>query len=291
MLKIVPLVENTTASPEYRCKHGLCLYIQTEKHKILFDLGQDDLFIENARKLDVNLSDIDTVVISHGHKDHGGGLKTFLSVNTKAKVYVRRGAFEPHYIKVLGVPLFVGLDRELLANPQLVFTDEKTVIDGELMLFSGVVPGAYPMKSNQVLFSKRQGKLLPDDFCHEQNLVITAGEKKLLVSGCSHAGIVSIQSKAEELTSQQMETVVGGFHLYNPPTKRYESTELIDAVASALRKKGSVYYTCHCTGRQAYERMKETLGEKLQYLSVGRSIELQGEMTVETKVVTRKGQK
>ncbi|MBQ8798663.1 MAG: hypothetical protein IJZ55_03745 [Lachnospiraceae bacterium] len=56
-------------------------------------------------------------------------------------------------------------------------------------------------------------------------------------------------------------------------------------------EKGSVYYTCHCTGRQAYERMKETLGEKLQYLSVGKTIELQGEMTVETKVVTRKGQK
>ena len=273
MLRIVPLVENTTDSPKYRCKHGLCLYVQTEKHKILFDLGQDDLFVENARNLNVDLSEIDTVIISHGHKDHGGALKTFLSMNAKAKVYIRKEAFDPHYIKVFGVLFFVGLDRELLASPQLVFTDEKTVIDEELMLFSKVVPGAYSMKSNQVLFSKRQGKLLPDDFCHEQNLVITAREKKMLISGCSHAGIVSIQSKAEELTSQQMETVVGGFHLYNPPTKRYESTELIDAVASALREKGSVYYTCHCTGRQAYERMKETLGEKLQYLSVGRSIE------------------
>ncbi len=274
MLKIVPLVENTTDSPKYRCKHGLCLYAQTEKHKILFDLGQDDLFIENARKLNVELSEIDTVIISHGHKDHGGALKTFLSMNAKAKIYIRKEAFDSHYIKVLGVPFFVGLDRELLASPQLVFADEKTVIDEELMLFSGVVPGAYPMKSNQVLFSKRQGKLLPDDFCHEQNLIITTGTRQVLLSGCSHAGIVSIQSKAEELTSQQMETVVGGFHLYNPPTKRYESTELIDAVASALREKGSIYYTCHCTGIQAYERMKGTLGEKLQYLSVGKRIEL-----------------
>lgn len=267
-------MENRTVSPEYRCKHGLCLYIQTEKHKILFDLGQDDLFAENAGKLGIDLSEIDTVVISHGHKDHGGALKAFLSMNKKAKIYVRREAFEPHYIKVLGIPFFVGLDRELLASPRIVFAGEETVIDEELMLFSGVVPGAYPMKSNQVLFVKRQGKLLLDDFCHEQNLVITAGEKKLLISGCSHAGIVSIQSKAEELTSKKMETVVGGFHLYNPPTKRYESTGLIDAVAAALKEKESTYYTCHCTGIRAYERMKETIGERLQYLSVGKSMEL-----------------
>lgn len=274
MVRIVPLVENTTVSPEYRCKHGMCLYIQTEKHKLLFDLGQDDLFAENARKLDIDLSEIDTVIISHGHKDHGGALKAFLSMNTKAKIYVRREAFEPHYIKVLGVPFFVGLDRELLTGPQLVFTDEKTVIDEELMLFSGVIPGEYPMKSNQVLFAKRQGKLLTDDFCHEQNLVITAGKQRVLISGCSHAGIVSIQSKAEALTARKIETVVGGFHLYNPPTKRYESTELMAAVAAALKEKDSTYYTCHCTGMRAYGRMKETMGERLQYLSVGKSIEL-----------------
>lgn len=105
MLKIVTLVENTTLSSEYRCKHGLCLYIETEKHKILFDVGQDDLFIENAKKMQIDISEIDTVIISHGHKDHGGALKAFMSLNSDAKIYIRKAAFEPHYIKVLGFRL------------------------------------------------------------------------------------------------------------------------------------------------------------------------------------------
>lgn len=115
MLKIVTLVENTTSSTDYCCKHGLYLYIEAPKHKVLFDLGQDDLFIENAKKMNIDISEIDTVVISHGHKDHGG-LKAFLSVNTKAKIYVRKEAFEAHYIKVFHLPISIGLYKELQNN-------------------------------------------------------------------------------------------------------------------------------------------------------------------------------
>lgn len=67
------LVENTAISEEYGKIHGLCLYIETEKHKILFDLGPDKLFLENAEKMGVKIEEIDTVVISHGHYDHGAG--------------------------------------------------------------------------------------------------------------------------------------------------------------------------------------------------------------------------
>lgn len=84
-MKIISLVENTSSSSEYRSEHGLCLYIETPKHKILFDLGQDKLFAENAAKMNIDISDIDTVIISHGHRDHGGGLNKFLELNTKAK--------------------------------------------------------------------------------------------------------------------------------------------------------------------------------------------------------------
>jgi len=94
------LVENTAISSEYGCKHGLCIYIETPNHKILFDLGPNKLFVENALKMNVDISDIDTVIISHGHKDHGGALKYFLEQNKKAKIYIRKEAFEPHYIKV-----------------------------------------------------------------------------------------------------------------------------------------------------------------------------------------------
>lgn len=274
MAKIITLVENTTSSSKYRCKHGLSLYIETEKHKILFDLGPDETFAVNAKKMGINISEIDTVIISHGHKDHGGALQHFLSLNNKAKVYIRETAFEPHYIKVLSIPFSVGLDEKMMENSQIVFTDDYVEIDEELTIFSDVKTDDYYSQSNRVLYAKKKGQLIRDDFRHEQNLIITTDESRVLISGCSHAGIVNIQQKAESLISDTITTVVGGFHLYNPPTKKYESDELIDDIAGVLVRKQSNYYTCHCTGVKAYERMKKTMGDRLEYLSVGTEIEI-----------------
>ena len=137
-MKVKVLVENTSVSSKYRSKHGLCLYIQTAKHKILFDLGPNGLFLENARKMGVNISEIDTVIISHGHVDHAGALSLFLQNNHSAKIYIRESAFDRHYTKVLGLPFSVGLDRSLKENKQIIFTDSVEVIDEELTLFSDV---------------------------------------------------------------------------------------------------------------------------------------------------------
>lgn len=272
MLRMMSLVENTTISSEYGCKHGLCIYIETPNHKILFDLGPNKLFAENALKMNVDISDIDTVIISHGHKDHGGALKYFLEQNKKAKIYIRKEAFEPHYIKVLNIPFNVGLDKTLLNHKQIIYTEGKTVIDEELTVFSNVDRSDNPSKSNNVLFSKRQGKIVLDDFCHEQNLIISTEKEKVLISGCSHAGIVNIQNRAEQIITDEIDMVVGGFHLYNPPTRKYESDEIIDSVVNSLNQKGSIYYTCHCTGPKAYKRMKAVMGDKMKYLSTGTEI-------------------
>ncbi len=87
---IKTLVENTSLSKDFGSEHGLSLYIETQNHKILFDVGASDLFLQNAKKLDVNIADVDFLAISHGHYDHGGGLKTFLEENTKAEVFLRK---------------------------------------------------------------------------------------------------------------------------------------------------------------------------------------------------------
>lgn len=78
-MKITALTENTSCSPFFGCEHGLSLYIVTNEYRILFDMGQTALFAENAEKLGVDLSCVDFAVLSHGHYDHGGGLKRFYS--------------------------------------------------------------------------------------------------------------------------------------------------------------------------------------------------------------------
>lgn len=88
MIQIISLVENTSSSLELKSKYGLSIYIETDKHKILFDLGPNELFLENAQKLGVNMKMIDTVVISHGHADHGGALAKFMEINHTARIYI-----------------------------------------------------------------------------------------------------------------------------------------------------------------------------------------------------------
>ena len=134
-MKIISLVENTTRS-ELKAKHGLSLYIETKKHKILFDLGPDKTLFENAVKRNIDISKVDTVIISHGHIDHGGALKSFLEVNSSAKIYVQRTAFEPHYSKTLFIKIPVGIDAAIKGNKQIVLLDGDYKIDDELLLFT-----------------------------------------------------------------------------------------------------------------------------------------------------------
>ena len=269
MIKVTTLVENTSISSDYAHKHGLCLYIETSNHKILSDLGSNGLFLENAKKLGVNIAEIDTVIISHGHADHGGALARFFEVNHIAKVYIRENAFDKHKIKVMGMLFDVGLDDSLKKHPQVVLTDSRTVIDDELMLFSDIDTHKFPTKANEKLYAQVDGKMIVDDFTHEQNLIITYGDKKTLFAGCAHAGIVNIKDKAEKNIGGRLDSVIGGFHLYNPASRKRESDELIDGIADSLNDGVTMYYTCHCTGKKVFEMMKKKLTDRIQYISVG----------------------
>ena len=266
-MRITSLVENTTKS-ELKAKHGLSLYIETKVHKILFDLGPDNTLFENAVKKNIDISKVDTVIISHGHVDHGGALKKFLDINSMANIYIQKTAFEPHYSKTLFLKIPVGIHNTLKTNRQIILLDGDYKIDDELSLFTVNKTNKLYSPVNSVLYDKK-GK---DTFAHEQNLIITANGKRVLFSGCSHTGIVNIQNQAEKLILSEISTVVGGFHLYNPPTKKYESDEMIANITNVLEKKKSDYYTCHCTGIKAYKKMKYKLGERLHYLSTGTEI-------------------
>ncbi len=265
-MRITSLVENTSAC-ELKTRPGLSLFIETRNHKILFDLGPDRALFENAKKKNIDLTKIDTVIISHGHFDHGGALRDFLKINGNAKVYVQRKAFQPHYSKTLFLKIPVGIDHTLEAHPQVILLDGDYQIDDELFLFT--VKETYKCHSpaNDVLYDKN-GK---DAFSHEQNLIITE-DQSVLIMGCGHAGVVNILNRAK---SYQPKVCVGGFHLYNPLTKRVVPFALLNEIAEALRKhENTRFYTCHCTGIKAYQYLSKQM-PNLFYLSCGEVIEIQ----------------
>lgn len=264
------LMENTSCSPTLDSEHGLSVYIETPKHKILFDTGSSNNFLRNSQKMGVPISDIDIAVISHGHYDHGGGLIGFLGKNSTAKVYIKEEAFGDHYsISSEGEEKYIGLDKSILNNPQIQFTQNHHIIDDQLELFSNVKGSKFKPSGNKQLFAKKDGQLKEDVFSHEQNLVIHEKDKTVLMAGCAHKGIANIMEHFYLLNKSYPTHVVGGFHLYNRSKDKDELPEQVFALGEYLKSKATIYYTCHCTGTKSYNLLKEQLGDQINYLSTG----------------------
>lgn len=258
------LMENTACSEEFRAEHGLSLYLETCGHKILFDMGQSGTFADNAKRLGVNLATVDFAVLSHGHYDHGGGLRTFLAANDHAPVYVSRYAFEKHG-NAAGRD--IGLAPELASNPRLVFTDIYRKIDDGLELFScNDRELCFPIDSAG-LSMQADGITLPEDFRHEQYLLIHENGKRILISGCSHKGVLNLMEWFEP------DVLIGGFHLMKLLLDE-SGQQVLNDTAQHLMRHQTIYYTCHCTGIAQYKYLKKIMKEQLRYLSCGQTVAL-----------------
>ena len=254
-MKIVTLMENTACRDYLSFEHGLSLYLETETHKILFDAGQSAAFAENAEKLGVDLQDVDFAVLSHGHYDHGGGLGCFLEINETAPVYVSQYAFEPHY----GANGYIGLDFGLQSSDRIRYVAEETVLAKGITLCQ---LKAVPMDTAGLLVEENSVKK-PDDFRHEQYLLIEEKGKRILISGCSHKGILQI---AEAF---RPDILIGGFHFM-----KITEEETLKNAAEKLLTYDTVYYTGHCTGQKQYDYLKAVMGDKLHYIAAGTVLEL-----------------
>lgn len=275
-MKIVTLLENTSRRPGLAAARGLAIYVETAAHKILFDMGPDASFLENARALGADLAAVDIAVLSHGHSDHGGGLAAFCQINQKAKVYLRREALGAYFAVLPGQePRYIGLPRQLAAlSRRFVFTGDCQELDGGLTLFSGVEDEPSLRAAAPKLQEKTREGFRPDGFAHEQHLIVEENGKAALLAGCGHLGIVNTLRAAERLLGRRPDVVFGGFHLFELKPDAPESEALIAATAAELQKGTTVYYTGHCTGDWAYEQLKETLGERLRPMDCGASAAL-----------------
>ncbi len=255
-MKLICLCENTTHNPALQAEHGLSVYIETGNKKILLDFGQTDVLLSNAQALGVDLSLVDMAVLSHGHYDHGGGLNAFLSVNSTAKVYLHENAFGDFYDSL---EKYIGLDPALKGHPQLC------PVVGDTLLGEGI---ALRMPKPSLVVPLRHGGLtqkvgetvVPDQFSHELYLEIQEGEKRVLFSGCAHKGIENIMAWFSP------DVFVGGMHLFHFPLDSH-----LETLGQTLNQYDSEYITCHCTGQEQFDYLKEK-GCHLLYLSCGKTL-------------------
>lgn len=273
-MRMIILIENSP-SDDSRIfnEHGLSVYVETGNHRLLLDSGSTDAFAANAKVLGVDLKSIDTVILSHGHYDHSGGIIAFSGINNSAPVYMQKTAAEEH-CRLLedGGEKNIGIDPEIKNLPQVRMIDGDFRIDKSLFLFSGVKGRKLWPKGNKALKTRKNGGLCQDDFCHEQCLVISEHGKNYLLSGCAHNGILNIIEAYRERFGGFPDVVVSGFHMMRNTTLDDEAVRDIEETAKELNKMPTIFFTGHCTGQEAFDIMKPIMGEKLQPLHSGEVI-------------------
>jgi len=266
-MKMIVLTENTACRGDVRTVHGLSLYLETAGRKLLVDVGPGDEFLQNAAVLGVNISEVELCVISHGHNDHGGGLAHFLDANDHAPVYLSELALEPCYAG----ERFIGLEPSLRENSRVRLTGTEERISENMLLFSQVPGDTLVPAANAGL----NGKNGPDPFLHEQDLLIREGEKLYLFGGCAHRGIVNILEEARRIAGRYPDVVVSGFHLAAGGRGECMADEAyLDALAEKLLATGARFYSCHCTGLTALEKLKIRMGDRVEAISTGMVMEL-----------------
>lgn len=272
-MRITVLLENSTPSSRLVAQHGLSLFIEAAGFRILFDMGPGAAFIDNARTLGIDVASADLAIVSHGHADHGGGLCAYLDatrgIRDEAPVYVRAHAFDRHLSGTREVHHDIGLDRLLAADERVVTVDADCSPGPGLRLFAADQrPHALPA-GNARLMAQRGDAVVPDAFEHEQSLLVTEGDRHILVSGCSHAGILNIMDTAERLAGAPLDAVVAGFHLTSPSAGDTEAAEAVRELALKLAAREARYYTFHCTGIEAYSVLRDALGDRINYVHTG----------------------
>jgi 7,8-dihydropterin-6-yl-methyl-4-(beta-D-ribofuranosyl)aminobenzene 5'-phosphate synthase len=278
-MRIINLVENEPGDSGCEAAHGLSFYVESENHKLLFDSSPSDIVIRNAQTLGVDLPAVDTVILSHGHYDHSGGILPFVELNPHAKIFMQSNAGGEYYAfdgEEKGFR-YIGIDKKILSLPQVQLLKGDTKIDDELQVFT-VDQRAYPLPStNKRLRELCNGQYIQDEFHHEQNLLLTAGGKKILFCGCAHNGILNVMETLERKfgPASLPDLVIGGFHLMKRTEFSEADTAEVTEIANRLRAYKAHFATCHCTGLPVFNQMKEIMGDQLSYVHSGDEVRVE----------------
>lgn len=261
------LSDNRTSDERLVTEHGLSLLLDTGERKVLLDTGASDVFIRNAAVLGLDLRDVDYVFLSHGHKDHTGGLRHLLAQASGAKIIVSPNSLDRRFSSSRKGMHDISPDWPLeMMKGRVVVADRNMEVDGMQVIADIDARHALP-KADSCLYVHMG---CPDDFCHEIALYVDG----LLFTGCAHKGILNILDSCH----LPVRIVVGGFHLLDSSSadENFETRQELIHVATELvhRYPQVTFYTGHCTGDKAYDTMKSVMGNRLQNFSCGMCLEI-----------------
>lgn len=251
MVKITVLSDNYSNAqcPEFLTEHGYSLYIEFQGLKILVDTGASDNFLKNAQKMGIDISKIDFAVLSHGHRDHTGGLKHLVS-QTHCPIYLSENVYGKKFHSCRGDKGLrnIGTDLELLEkyNNRFRIVSENCWILQNIALVGNKNFGFPQPYGNKFLTAEVDGEISPDDFSHELHLCIVTEGGLEIISPCSHGGFGNIVSACREFTGiNEVIKYVGGLHIVESDQVAAEVADFL-AVKSALAPKAEII-TSHCT--------------------------------------------
>lgn len=279
-MRITVLIENT-AVENLAAEHGLSLFIQFRNKNYLLDAGQSSAFLDNAAKLSVPIEKTDYCILSHGHYDHSGGFAAFLKQYDTPEVYAMKQAKDDYYSGSGGTLHPIGLPASVYPEfcSRFHFINKLTQLDEHVYLLPHNTPGLDSIGKRANLYKKVDEQLLPDDFAHELSLVFDTSQGLVIFNSCSHGGIHTILNEAKTaFPSKEIYAFFGGLHMKGTQNGKeictFSECEVKKMADCLLTWNISRIYTGHCTGTSGFQMLKQHLGDRLEHLTTGKTIEI-----------------
>ncbi len=267
---------NDTASEGLACEHGLSFLIQYAGRQILFDTGQSNIILENARLLGINLAETKAIILSHGHYDHTGGLSVVLAVAPQATVYVHPAALNPKFSRKNDKASEIGISdstRELITrmdnSGKIVWTQTPTEV-AEGLFVTGEIPQITNFEEIGGRFFVDRDCRKADTFVDDQAVFFDSPNGLVALLGCAHRGVANTLHYIAKLSGKKtIYAVIGGMHLLNASAERIGHTIAVFRQYN-VQKIGPA----HCTGDNAVEQFERAFSDRCLRCSAGMRIDL-----------------
>ena len=230
------ILSEARAMEGFLSEHGLSFLVEVDGRSWLFDTGASDVYLRNARSLGKDLEDVDEIILSHGHWDHGNGLNYIRGKS----LLCHPGCFQKRFRKPGGGHIGLAQSRSELEACFDIRTSEDPVWLSENLCFLGGVPRLNDFEAKTTKYILEDGS--PDFILDDSGLACVTGKGLMVISGCAHSGICNMLAHARQVTGvERIRAVIGGFHL-KAENKQFRST------LQWMKQEGvSKVYPSHCT--------------------------------------------